>query len=294
MLVIVLVLFVIAGISGYTAWLITHPERVAATEVPSGFYGAKAVTFKDSSGNYLLYGSLFEAKDSRGVIITVHGHGGNRLIYRDGTAAFIEDMQSKGYSVLAFDLRNSGGSGGNSSSLGYNERNDVLGAANFVKKLDYENIIVLGCSTGASASLFAAALSPDIDAVIADTPYYDMKSFLQDTIKTYTGLPSFPFDFAVPVMVNLFAGIDSNKINTGTVRAGNTRALPVMFIHSSRDSLIPIAASKTLLRQYSESSSLCRLWETDVPGHASSFLSLEQSYLMNVSKFLEDVFGDAD
>ena len=292
LLAVVLVLFLIAGISGYTAWLITHPDRTEPGSIPGGLDGASEVTFNDSSGKYSLNGWFFAAEGGTGVIITVHGHGGNRLIFRDATSKFIGEMQSSGWSVLAFDLRNSGNSGGNISSLGYNERNDVLSAVNYVKKLDYENIVLLGCSTGASASLFASALSPDVDAVVADTPYHDMRTFLYDTLRTYTRLPSFPFDFAVPVMVNLFAGIDSYKIAAGGSDTIAKRDLPVLFIHSSRDSLIPIAASKKLLSLYSVGSARCRLWETDATGHASSFVQLEQSYVLNVSRFLMEIFGD--
>jgi len=77
-----------------------------------------------------------------------------------------------GYNVLVFDLRGHGESGGRFISPGLVEKRDVLGAIRYVRtRGERGSIALFGVCTGGVASLFAAAESPEVRAVITDSAF---------------------------------------------------------------------------------------------------------------------------
>jgi len=89
-----------------------------------------------------------------------------------------------GYHVLAIDLRGHGESGGRFISPGLVERRDVLGAIRYVRTRGERGPIALfGVCQGGVASLFAAAESPEVRAVITDSAFasgYDVARNLRN------------------------------------------------------------------------------------------------------------------
>ena len=51
--------------------------------------------------------------------------------------------------------------------------------------------MLLGFSMGASTAILAAAESQDVDAVIADSPFSDLTSYLDENLSVWSNLPSF-------------------------------------------------------------------------------------------------------
>lgn len=83
--------------------------------------------------------------------------------------------------MLLFDFRNSGESEGNLTTVGQLEVRDLLGAVDYVKSKPEisRKVVLLGFSMGATASLLAGARDREVDAVIADAPLADMRSYLK-------------------------------------------------------------------------------------------------------------------
>ena len=83
-------------------------------------------------------------------------------------------LMDAGFGVLAFDFRNWGGSDRTRVTFGYREVQDVLGAVEFVQDRrtgPRHRIGVVGVSMGAAAAIIAAAGTPAIEAVVADSSY---------------------------------------------------------------------------------------------------------------------------
>ena len=105
----------------------------------------------------------------RGTVILAHGRDANRS-YMVSRARF---LVAAGYNAFPIDLRGHGESGGRYMTPGYLEALDILGAVDAARHRGARGpFVALGHSSGAVASLQAAARSPEIAAVIADGAFY--------------------------------------------------------------------------------------------------------------------------
>ncbi len=147
----------------------------------------------DSLDGILLKGWYIPAKQEsgkKGTIIYCHGHNRTRIEMLP-EAAFACGL---GYDGLVFDLRHQGQSGGEMTTLGYEERLDVLGAVRFAltREKATRPVILWGVSMGAAAALMAAAESPDVDAVISDSSFLSLSDVVAHHAKLFLRLPKFP------------------------------------------------------------------------------------------------------
>lgn len=154
-----------------TGYLATQPA-IAAPEshhlgaTPAGLgLPADVVSFRSRDGIDLKGWWLPAVRASRGTVILAHGRDANRS-FMLSRARF---LVMHGYNALAIDLRGHGESGGRFMTPGVLEALDILGAVDAAKRRgDVGPFVALGHSSGAVASLQAAARSPEIAAVIAD------------------------------------------------------------------------------------------------------------------------------
>lgn len=283
---------VIVLISAYTGWKLIHPQKEGIEPFSSNIVPEyRDISFNSINDNTVLNGWFFEAKGSTKTVILAHGYAKNRLQFQEQTLDIIKGFLSAGYNVLAFDFRNSGKSGGKMTTLGFHEKNDLLGAVNFVKLLGAKHIVLMGFSTGASASIMAAAENNDIDAVIADSPYLELRKHLSNRIPKLSRLPAFPFNAPIMLSVELIAGMDIDRVNPGKSIV-NITPRPVLLIHSKNDDVIPVEDSRTLYSIISfDKSSRSGYWETDGEGHLGSFTSYPREYMEKVLSFLEKEYA---
>lgn len=139
---------------------------------------AETISFKSLDGVDLKgwWISAQGSRDSPATVILAHGNGGNRssMLSR---AVF---LASNGYNAFPIDLRAHGESSGNYMTPGYLEALDIVGAVEAVKRKGLSGpFIALGHSYGARASLWAAAQSKDISAVIADSAFISIYATLR-------------------------------------------------------------------------------------------------------------------
>src|SRR5574337_961101 len=145
--------------------------------VPADYgLAAEVVSFRSIDGTDLKGWWIPAQGTSRGTVILAHGNGGNRssMLSR---AAFLAAI---GYNAFPIDLRAHGDSAGNYMTPGYLEALDILGAVEAAKRrVQTGPFVAFGHSYGARASLWAAARSNEIDAVVADCAFVSIYGSLR-------------------------------------------------------------------------------------------------------------------
>ncbi|MDN3658302.1 alpha/beta hydrolase [Ferruginibacter paludis] len=84
---------------------------------------------------------------AKGTVILFHGHGSTKA----GILLESEEFGKMGYNTLLMDFRAHGNSGGNTTTIGYYEAEDVQLAYDFIKNKGEKNIVLWGISMGAAA-----------------------------------------------------------------------------------------------------------------------------------------------
>ncbi len=286
-------------LSTYKSWNLLHPERKPIDAFSSNIvpeYRDISFRTRGSDGTFVLNGWLFQVKNSDRAVILVHSYGSNRLQFGVDTVDLIKEFMNKGYNVFTFDLRNSGESDGKDSTFGYHEKDDIKAAIKYMRDQGSTHITLMGFSTGASAAIMAAAEStssdgtPLVDAVVADSPYSDLKEYLRKNLDKWTSLPAFPFNRAISLAIDLTGGIKSRDASpVNAVTAENPPYL--MLIHSRNDDLIPIINSIELFQRYSAlNASGAEFWQTEDNGNAIGYMINRDEYMERVFNFLEKVY----
>ncbi|HHV28955.1 MAG TPA: alpha/beta fold hydrolase [Clostridium sp.] len=275
----------ISALSAFAGWNLIHPERLSILDFSANIVPSyNDVSFKDINGNLTLKGWYFNVTGSNKTIILAHGYGKNRMHFGEETIHLIKSLLDKGYNVLAFDFRNCGESEGDITTFGVYEKDDLLGAIQYVKGKGSETIVLMGFSTGASTCILAAADSNDVDAVIAESPYSDLNTYFEQNINSLSGLPALPFNKPTTLATFLLSGIDPDEASpVKAVQAINPR--PILLIHSKDDSKVPVENSRSIYK--ASASSTITFWETSGAEHEEIYLANPKEYVKRVTDFLE-------
>jgi alpha-beta hydrolase superfamily lysophospholipase len=128
------------------------------------------------------------AVEPRGVVVLFHGYADRKSSILAEARAFLD----QGWSPVLVDLRGSGGSSGEVTSIGYHEGKDVEASARFVRaRAGGAPVVVWGVSMGAAASLRAVGkLGVAVDGLIVEAPFATMRSAVVNRFNSL-GVPSF-------------------------------------------------------------------------------------------------------
>lgn len=255
--------------------------------------------FKDSPKNYNLNfeevifpaldgiplkGWFIKAENSKGTIIICHGYSGNKDTELLKFAPF---LNKAGYNTLFFDFRGHGESGGDYTSLGYYEVQDLLGAIEYLKKrndIDSQKIGIIGTSMGAATSLLACAKTKDVKVLIEDSGFSTIKEGISSALKNY-GLPRFLIPFA-SFLIHRAMGWHLNfPIEEGEpIRFLKNISCALLIIHGESDSLIPV---RNAYRIYQEAPPPKEIWVTKGVEHAQTYFFFKEEYERRVLEFFE-------
>jgi pimeloyl-ACP methyl ester carboxylesterase len=282
--VIVLAAVTILGISGYAASSLTKFERVPIGSNPADFGLEYADVSFPSRDGLTLRGWWLEGGDDSPVIVVVHGSEGNRADPAERMLGIAKDLVSHGYNVLMFDMRGHGESGGEHISAGLHEKNDLLGAIDYVRVRGIENKIgVLGFSMGAAVCLMAAPESEEIDAVVADAAYADIVSIIESEFAERSDLPG----FFIPIILSMTRNIyDVDFTAIKPEEAVKETSVPVFIVHGEQDEMIPVEHAYRLKEASQNPDS--RLWIVPEARHADSYLVRPTEYKEQVISFFDE------
>ena len=213
-------------------------RRQSLTEIHSpAEYGLafEEVDFKASDG-LSLRGWWVPAPGSERAVVILHGHGGSM----DWDIHRAPALHAAGFNVLLFDFRAHGRSDGRLATFGYLERLDVQGAVEFLKRRGMRRIGLLGFSYGGIATILAAPICPEVDAVITDGGPARMKTaIIGRCVEAHLprGLAVF-LAWLVVNMTSLRLGVNLSRYEA--LRwVGQIAPRPIFFVHGELDQYCP-------------------------------------------------------
>ncbi len=259
----------------------TCDDLPAVSEHPDLEPALEPVEFHSQDGTrlagWLAVGSRDEA------VILLHGYG----CQREEMLPHADMLHGAGFTVLLFDLRNRGESGGEFVSFGFFEKEDALAAVDYLNSrddLDELRIGMLGLSQGGAAAIFAAAASEEVLAVVAEAPFKSVDSAVAQSFTHFIGLPAFPFAPITVWLTEQRIGIDSGQIvPEKTVSELSPR--PVLIVHGQDDETISPADSEAVFAAAGEPK---ELWLIPGTGHGEGAITAAEEYRERIVAFFED------
>ena len=117
----------------------------------------------------------------RKTLVYVHANAGCRL----EALSVLGPCLQMGFQVIALDCAGSGLSGGEHTTLGWRERDDVRAV---IDAEDCGKVTLWGRSMGAAtALLYAATRDPDVVALILDSPFQSLRQLALDVVQAALG-----------------------------------------------------------------------------------------------------------
>lgn len=290
----ILSVLAVAFFFGVVPWFFTHLITRGRFTYPDPNLGKTPQSF-GLEFRWIAFNSL-DGVPLRGWFIPARGDARGTIIYCHGLNRSRVEMLSRaryghelGYDGLLFDFRHAGQSGGDMTTLGYQERLDVLAAGRFALEEEKAQrpVIVWGVSMGAAAALMAAAESDDIAALIADSSFLSFSHTIRHHLRLYMPiLPAFPIGDEIIHWVAWRGGFrpEDFDLEKAVERVGSR---PVLFVAVSGDRRMPPEIAHRLhSRAASPKSKVVVL-----PGqrHGEGFNHQPDLYRKAVAEFLEDV-----
>ena len=283
--------FVILGIGPYlAAWTIAHsgtrpPDR-NLKDTP-GQYGVafEDIAF-DARDGLKLSGWFIPPSGRNAVLVSTHGLFRNRVEVLERSIP----LAKAGYGVLLYDTRSHGSSSLGLVSLGYHERNDVLGAIDYIRRRyqdspDRPEIMLMGVSMGAAATIEAAAESKDYAALILDSPFSSIPETVTHHSWLLLKLPKYPFTPLFLFWFERLAQFDPGRVDSRRALA-KCRPVPLLLIASEGDVRMGAAIARELLGEAKSPVKQLQVFGKEV-GHGSAARVHPEAYATLLLQFAE-------
>lgn len=245
-----------------------------------------------------------DPNSTRGVV-AVHGAG----LDRRGFLWLVPHLHRAGYNTLLFDCREHGVSTGSlrGYSFGIREHADVIHAVKYMKKnRNIKKLGVVATSQGAASTIIAASMDDDINAVWLENPFMSVDELFTDVINGI--LDTQPAWSEPDLMTTVFvtAGkfvpswyraylkfVAMTKIAFSVGETGFINAVdvisklhqPLVLIHGTKDSLIPIRHTLKLFEVAHEPKTL---WVAEGCEHTAIYQKYPKEYTQRLTSFLHD------
>lgn len=241
------------------------------------------VYFVSRDDNIKLSGWLFNYFPNRPIIIITHGINPNGKCKSESNLV-ASLLIKKNFNVLTIDLRNYGQSDKVTSfeDLGLKSYNDILGAFDFLKKIDFkgDQIGLHGISLGASTSIFATYYEPEILATWSDSSLAEFDMILKDEIARY-GL-SIEFGPAVSLAGKILTGIDPTTLSPA-LKLSNTQSY--FFTHGDSDTRV-LTRHFDYFKKYTSTNNInAEFWLIKESDHLDGMLKYTEEYARRMELF---------
>jgi fermentation-respiration switch protein FrsA (DUF1100 family) len=272
-----------AGVGYYVARVLTAPKRPGPLDdyVMTPFEtGVRSEDIRIPTGQAerTLDGWWFPRPETDRVIIGLTGYRGAKSeLIGIGSA-----LWRAGFNVLLFDYHGHGAGRGAPVTLAYRELHDVYAALNYVlRRVPSARVGMIGFSMGAALAILAAATRPEIQAVVADSPFATHADVVSHSITRATHLPGRPFLAATDYFLARRAGYRSRDVAPLRV-VGQIAPRPLLLIHGTEDRTIPVGHTQRL---YAAAGGPKQLWLAEGADHCGAYFLDRLAYCQRVTTF---------
>jgi dipeptidyl aminopeptidase/acylaminoacyl peptidase len=233
-----------------------------------------------SSQGAVLETWLLSSSPSQGVVLLFHGYAGAKSSLLPEALA----LHELGYTTVLVDFRGSGGSNGQTTSLGYYEADDVAAAVRHIRSLGLTGPLILyGQSMGGAAVLRSVAQGVRPDAIIVESVFDRMLTTARNRF-ALMGAPAFPaaelLVFWGGVQVG-FSGFEHNP-----AEYARSCDCPALVLHGEEDQNAKLEEGMAVYENLPGIK-----WMASFPGvgHTSLYGAAPQRWRQAVRQFLAEV-----
>jgi pimeloyl-ACP methyl ester carboxylesterase len=240
--------------------------------------GAQEVQF-ETQDNITLHGYLLTRPEAKRNILIFHGYKATAELMSFQADLFPHD------NILLFDFRAHGASGGDYVSFGYHEMKDVYAAAQFLntnEKTKNLPLYGIGLSMGGTVLLGAQLRYHLFQALVIDSTFANLESQITRSFERKTGLPKPLFLPMTKAMFGYVTGVKSSEVSSAEYVKSIT--IPILFIHSENDDMIPVGDVYTL---YENAAGKKELWIIKECKHGHICRNNMPEYKKRVTQFFD-------
>jgi pimeloyl-ACP methyl ester carboxylesterase len=260
--------FVLLSIGVAAVFVVRHavnrlarPTRSLVGGTPADYdLPHEAVSFSTPDG-IALRGWWVQAGQPHRTLVFCHGHAGSKA----PDLQYVPWLRDHGYSVLLFDFRAHGESEGLCTSLVGHGRHDLLAALAYLERRGIHRLGLMGFSMGAAVAISTAPLSPAVQAVVADSPFAELRTIVRAGMCNR----GFPEPIASPltelVIRSLAHNTGCNPSDADPIRwVSQVSPRPLLIIHGGKDLDVPVSEARRL---YEKAHAPKELWIVDQAVH---------------------------
>ena len=217
------------------------PDKENGGLTPASFdLPSEDVAFRSADG-VDLRGWWVPADEARGTVVMVHGLNRAR-IEMVKKVPFVRD---RGWNALLFDLRHHGESGGEATTFGVREKDDVRAAIALARERSPGPVVLWGISLGGASVVLAAAEDPEVAGVICDSSFRNLRDTVAHHIRLFRGwrwwlrvVPAWPVTEEVLFWMGRKGAFDTGAADVLSA-AGGLDGRPALFVANSDDRRVP-------------------------------------------------------
>ena len=276
-----------ASIGYYVAMSLTKPQHPNITDQYTMSPLETGVDFEDvtfaSRSDHMLHGWWMNRPETDRVIVGCAGYRGSKA-QLVGIGSMI---WRAGFNVLLFDYRGHGSDLGVPVTLGFRELDDFYAALDYtLARRPDARIGVFGGSMGASIAIMGSAQRPEVQAVVADSPFARHADVVSFRVRQRVHLPGQPFTRISDYFLYRMAGYHGSDIEP--VRwAPQLAPRPLLVIHGTDDSAIPVAQG---IQVYEAAGEPKELWIGQGAEHCGTYFLDRAAYCARVAEFFDRAF----
>ena len=223
--------------------------------------------------------AFFVDRGSRRTALVIHG-------WRDCAIKFFWLAriyeQELGYNVVMPELHACGESEGEAIQMGWKDKDDVM---QWLKTFQTDTMVVHGVSMGAATTMMLSGMQmpegiSDL-RFVEDCGYTSVWEEFAGQLKEQFGLPTFPLMYTTSLLCRLRYGW-SFGLASALEQVRRCR-YPMLFIHGSADTFVPLRMVYPLYRAKRGAKSL---WIAKGAEHARSYREHKAAYIRRIKTFL--------